>query len=203
MSWNDLAPRDGAEPAGVDAVPDLVARCARRAIAGGGAAVTAALEARSPDLARACEAATSPADVLAAGLGLVMLDCAGKPVDLSPIGPAVARVAPGAAPDAVMRLSILASAAGAFDVALSLASPTASLDEPLAELAWCLTDGPLDGLHVPWRIWVDGIAADSACADRAADVVLVTAAAQRRVHLLTVDRAGTLDALHRALVPGA
>ncbi|MCC6649454.1 MAG: hypothetical protein IT374_28280 [Polyangiaceae bacterium] len=184
------------EPVGTDPVGALVARCAARALSSGGAAVVDALAARAGDLAHACEASDDAAEVLAAGLGLVMLECAGRASDQSAIGPAVARVAEGASPALVMRLSVLAAAAGAFDVARALASTDGPLDDPFAELAWCVTDGPLDGLQVPWRALVEARATPI-------DLVLVAVAGQRRVHLLTVDRARTLDALAADVTPPA
>lgn len=189
------APVD-AEPAGADAPHALVARCAARAISAGAAAVVDALAARAPELARVCDASSEPDEVLAAGLGLVMLECAGRDVALAPVGAAVARVAAAASDAARLRLSTLAAAAGAFDVAASLSSAATPLDEPLAELAWCVADGPLDGLGEPWRLLVASGASP-------VELVLAAAAGQRRVHLLTVDRASTLDALHRHLAPGS
>ncbi len=192
MSAPESFADDAREPAGDDALRALISRCAARAVASGGEAVVAALTARGPELTRACEQADDPADVLAAGLGLVMLECAGGVADVSSVGAAIARVAERASTAQRTRLSMLAAASGAFEVAASLATDTAPIDEPLAELAWCVTSGPLDGLAVPWRLFTESRPAPL-------ELVLAAAAGQRRVHLLSVDRATTLDALSRDL----
>ena len=196
MSWNHLVPAGPPDLTGVTAPADVARACVAAAIVSGSSAVAAPLAAHADAFRLACATESAPREVIALGLGLVMLACAGAAVELSCIEPASARASATATPSEALRLALLAAASGAFGLSSELWTPHGEVEDRVADLARCIIDGPLDGLREPWECFLGRVPAD---ADTAVDVMLIATAAQLRVHLLTVERAKTLDALAREL----
>lgn len=201
MSWKTLAADGTPDLGGIEAPIDFVRACCRAAIGGGAAGVRDALVKRGPNFAVALATESRASEVLTLGLGVVMAARAGAEVDPLVVEPAIVRARDAATPAEALRLAVLASAAGAFATAFDTWTPHAELDDPIAELAMCLIEGPLDGLRVPWDAYVKSVEAKPLTADAAVEVMLLATAAQLRVHLLTTVGCQTFDALSGELCP--